>query len=261
MTTATKLSSHLLSSSTHTPYSAATEHEFLTTAGKGLLSDDRLSLYLSQDRLYAAHGYPRFIGLLLASIPFSSLHDSKSPRERFNRRILELLTYSLQNVVRETGFFVETAEKHGLRLDGWQERKATRDYTAEMIRIGTSGSIQDGLVFLWAMERVSESYAACMANFYTLEIQVYLDAWKYVASQAVNAVHPPSQALAGLINNWTNPEFEKFVKDLEELVDDLGIKSGTEAGDRAENIWARVVELEAAFWPGELGDAAKDQKK
>jgi hypothetical protein len=31
--------------------------------------------------------------------------------------------------------------------------------------------------------------------------------------------------------------------------DRLGIKPGTEAGDRAEEIWARVVELEAAFWP------------
>lgn len=151
----TSLTSHLLALSTPTPYSAATEHKFLTTAGSGLLPDDDLSLYLSQDRLYAAHAYPQFIGLLLASIPFSSLHDLHSPQEKINRRVLELLTYSLQNVVRETSFFVETSEKYGLRLDGWKERKATRDYTAEMIRIGASRSLQDGLIFLWAMERVS----------------------------------------------------------------------------------------------------------
>lgn len=34
-------------------------------------------------------------------------------------------------------------------------------------------------------------------------------------------------------------------------LDRLGIEPGTEAGDRAEEIWARAVELEAAFWPGE----------
>lgn len=154
MSVSNTLTSHLASLSTTTPYSAATEHEFLTTAGSGLLSDKRLSFYISQDRIYAAHGYPRFIGLILALIPFSSLHSLRSPQERLNRRILELLTYSLQNVVRETGFFVETAESQGLELDGWKERKATRDYTAEMIRIAATGTIQDGLVFLWAMERV-----------------------------------------------------------------------------------------------------------
>lgn len=149
------LTSHLVSLSTPTPYSAATEHEFLTTAGTGLLSPSRLSLYLSQDRLYAAHGYTRFVGHLLSSIPFSSLHGLRSPQEKANRRILEVLTYSLQNGVRETGFFVETAEKYGLKIEGWRERKATRDYTAEMIRTAASGGLHDGLVFLWAMERVS----------------------------------------------------------------------------------------------------------
>ena len=149
------LTSHLLSLSTPTPYTAATEHEFLATAGKGLLSADRLSLYLFQDRLYAAHGYPRFIGHILSAIPFSNTHHLQSPQEKFNRNILEVLTYSLQNVVRETGFFVETAEKYGLKFDGWKERKATRDYMAEMIRVAVSGGLEGGLIFLWAMERVS----------------------------------------------------------------------------------------------------------
>lgn len=41
-----------------------------------------------------------------------------------------------------------------------------------------------------------------------------------MASQTVSAVKPLSQALAGLIDNWTNAEFEKFVKDLENLVNE-----------------------------------------
>lgn len=155
MSTSESLTSHLVSLSTPTPYSAAIEHEFLASAGDGTLSNARLSLYLSQDRLYAAHAYPRFIGLLLASVPFSSLHSIESAEEQVNRRIVQLLSYSLQNVVRESDFFVDTAKKYGLKLDGWKERKATRDYTAEMIRIGAIANIREGLVFLWAMERVS----------------------------------------------------------------------------------------------------------
>lgn len=155
MSVSPKLTSHLVSLSTPTPYSAASQHSFLTSAGNGTLSDARLALYISQDRLYAAHAYPRFVGLVLASVPFSSLHGTQSTEEQFNRRIVQLLSDSLQNVVRESGFFVDVARQYGLALDGWKERKATRDYTAEMIRVGATGNIKDSLVFLWAMERVS----------------------------------------------------------------------------------------------------------
>ncbi len=148
------LTIHLQSLSTICPYSSATEHDFLVAAGTGKLSKDLVSLYLSQDRLYAAHAYPRFIGQLLAAIPFSSLHAIDSVHELHHRRILNILSYSLQNVVREVGFFGKVAAKHGLELDGWRERKATRDYTATMAAVGSSGSLDDGLIFLWAMEKV-----------------------------------------------------------------------------------------------------------
>ncbi|OCH89653.1 heme oxygenase-like protein [Obba rivulosa] len=226
-----KLTAHLLSLSTPRPYSAATEHPFLTAAGNGSVPPSQLSLYLSQDRLYAAHAYPRFIGHLLASVPFSSLDPLDSAAERRNQRIVAILSYALQNVVREAKFFEETASCYGLELEGWKERKATRDYTAEMARIGSEGSIEDGLVFLWAMEKV------------------YLDAWSYVGSLASDAVVSGSPAVTALVANWTNPEFVRFVDDLADLVDSLNIKPGSDGYYRAEEIWARVVELEEAFWP------------
>lgn len=157
MSTTPPLTSHLYSLSTVRPYSAATEHAFLTAAGNGTLSHAELSLYLSQDRLYAAHAYPRFIGLLLAAIPFSSLHALDSPQELLHRRVVRLADYALANVLRETQFFVDTAKKHRLDLDAWKERKQTRDYTAEMIRVGAAGRMEDAIVFLWAMERVRHS--------------------------------------------------------------------------------------------------------
>ncbi|TFK49117.1 heme oxygenase-like protein [Heliocybe sulcata] len=230
------LTSRLVSLSTARPYSAAVEHDFLTACGSGTVSHDLLAFWLAQDRLYAAHAYPRFIGLLIAKIPYSSTDGINSGAEARNARILKVLTYALENVVREVGFFKETSVEWNLDVDGWRERKTTRDYTAEMLRVAALGTLQDGLVFLWAMERV------------------YLDAWRYVGSvldkyTATQALNPTTTAVSNFVSNWTNPDFIKFVDDLAELVNDLGITAGTEAWRKSEEVWARVVELEEAFWP------------
>ncbi|GBE83848.1 predicted protein [Sparassis crispa] len=225
------LTTHLVSSSTPRPYSTATKHPFLVAAGHGTLPPALLALYLSQDRIYAAHAYPAFIGRLLAAVPFSSLHALNSPQERANQRIVQILSAALENVVREVKFFGETAEKWELPLEGWRERKATRDYTAEMVRV-SAGGIEDGLVFLWAMERV------------------YLDAWKYVGSLSPGSSSgATAPAVSALVANWTNLEFVGFVDDLADVVNSLNIQPGSEACARAEQIWARVIELEESFWP------------
>lgn len=148
------LTSHLTALSTVRPYTAATEHTFLTRAGKGTLNKDTLGLYLSQDRLYAAHGYVTFLGHLLAKIPFFSSRAFDSPEEKFLQRVVRTVEYSLQNVIREVNFFNDTAKKFGLDVDGWKERKGTRDYLAEMAKVGALGTMEDAVIFLWAMERV-----------------------------------------------------------------------------------------------------------
>ncbi|EIW55081.1 heme oxygenase-like protein [Trametes versicolor FP-101664 SS1] len=228
------LTTHLTSLSTPRPYSAATEHAFLTAAGTGALPLPLLSLYLSQDRIYAAHAYPRFLGQLLARVPFSSQDAPDAPTERFHGEIVGVLADALQNVRREVAMFADVERAHALEFGRWRERKATRDYTAEMARVGALGSFEDGLVFLWAMERV------------------YLDAWNYVKSLLPNATAGAGSALPAvkeLVENWTNPEFVRFVDVLGDLVNRLSIAPGTPAFLRAEEIWARVVELEEAFWP------------
>ena len=148
------LTTHLQSLSTPRPYAAAVEHAFLKAAGERTLSPALLSLYLSQDKIYAAHAYPRFIGRLIAAIPFSSLSaDNSAAAEAFHTRVLKTLSYALSNVVREVELFGEFAGGSGAKAL-WAERKATRDYTAEMARVGVEGSFEEMLVFLWAMERV-----------------------------------------------------------------------------------------------------------
>jgi formylaminopyrimidine deformylase / aminopyrimidine aminohydrolase len=150
-----KVAEHVLSYSIPS-YSSATQHPFLVAAGDGHLSPELLSLWLSQDRIYAAHAYPRFIGRLIAAIPFG-IQSTDGSAAALNDRILKILVSALNNIVREVGFFDTIAGEQGWNLDRWKERKGTRDYTAEMSRVSSGGgeaSLVEGLVFLWAMERV-----------------------------------------------------------------------------------------------------------
>ncbi|KAG8925185.1 hypothetical protein FRC02_009875 [Tulasnella sp. 418] len=156
-----------------------------------------------------------------------------------NRRVLEILSFSLDNIVREVNFFNDVSKKWGLDIEKWDEREGTRNYLAEMARISTWGSLEDGVLFLWAMEKV------------------YLDAWSFAksverapANDIFDEQRTTSQALDEFISNWTSEGFMAFVKKLEDLTNDLFQgKEGTEAWRRAEMIWERVIELEVGFWP------------
>ncbi|KJA13738.1 hypothetical protein HYPSUDRAFT_49656 [Hypholoma sublateritium FD-334 SS-4] len=244
------LSAHLLSLTNEEKYTAATRHTFLTHATIGTLPLARLALWLAQDRIYAAHAYPRFIGALIAAIPFSAADGVSSPRERRNAEVLRVLVGCLDNIVKEVGFFGDVAAEWGMDLDAWNQRKATRDYTAEMSRISTQGSLEEGLVFLWAMEKI------------------YLDAWSSVKNLEDRTVDPDEKdpvaiaAVRSFANNWSSPDFVTFVDTLRALVDGLNISPVDELYSRVENIWKRVVELEVEFWPHdgeELEAASKKQ--
>ena len=146
------ITEHLLTLDTTPTYSLATKtHPFLVSASEGTLSNNLLALWLFQDRIYAAHAYPHFIGSLISRIPFDSHHLTGEHCQR----ILKILTFCLENIVREVEFFDNTAKRWGLDVRGWKERKGTRDYTAEMTRISNTGRIEEGLLFLWAMEKVN----------------------------------------------------------------------------------------------------------
>lgn len=213
------LTQHLLSRASHTKaYAQATQsHPWLQAAASGSLPDSSLAYWLFQDRIYAAQAYPRFIGAIIA-------------RHTLDHDTLSTLVFSLQNILREVEFFESTAQRYGLNLDVWKERKPTRDYTAEMARVSERGTLVDGLVFLWAMEKA------------------YLDAWTTV-HRGLQQASVGDVALAAFAHNWSTNEFVEFVDNLARLVDALGIDPSSLAGQQAEAIWDRVVELEYAFWP------------
>jgi len=143
------LTEHLVSLASSVP-----PHPFLVAAGTGKLPNSRLALYLAQDRIYAAHAYPRFVGRLIAAVPFSSTEKTTSPEAALNNRMIKILSFSLENVVREVGLFDELSAKWGFDVNRWRERKGTRDYTAEMARTSVEGGLFEGVIFLFAMELV-----------------------------------------------------------------------------------------------------------
>jgi hypothetical protein len=106
-------------------YAAATQHRFLSLAGHGHLPLSRLALWLSQDRIYAAHAHPRFIGALISRIPSIRMTLSTAPRSDFTIRCCGRLS-CLDNIVLEVDFFKKTAAEFGLEMEGWVERKGTK---------------------------------------------------------------------------------------------------------------------------------------
>ncbi|GAA5826777.1 hypothetical protein JCM3770_003986 [Rhodotorula araucariae] len=224
----------------------ATEHAFLAAAGKHQLSSNKLSEWLTQDRCYALHGYPKFIASLISALPLSSpVHQSAS------QSTLALLSYALSNIHREVGFFDSLSPRFGLdlslpptgaqagRLQGGLMRVETRAYVDLLIATGAEagsngGGMEEGLVLLWAMEKL------------------YNRAWLFAATHTPTPSGTDERtfaALSELIDNWTNAEFADFVAKCETEVEKLGLVEGTPEWQRAEEIFRYTVYLEQRFWP------------
>ncbi|KAF8584738.1 heme oxygenase-like protein, partial [Ramaria rubella] len=244
------LTSHLLTVSADA-YQRATQHSFLKAAGDKSISDERLERWLTQDKIYAFIGYPKFISLLISRVPLRaspSNGDNGSQSASLEERILALLSFSLSNIVHEVDFFKNTAQENGLDIARSPRRELsvandltgsiTKAYTDFMISTAATGGLGDGLVLLWATEKC------------------YLEAWTYARSQ--RATINPSlsagthRALEAFIGNWTSEEFRGFVEQIGSLLDEYAGKASAneyeELKDRAEQIWRWCLWYEERFW-------------
>ncbi|PWN98273.1 heme oxygenase-like protein [Tilletiopsis washingtonensis] len=251
------LTTHLLSLSASS-YTHATQHLFLTRAGTGELTAEQLARWLTQDRLYALGGYVRFLGTLIAKCPVplggvgeKGVEGDKA--EQCARRRLMVLGGAMANITREVAFFEDVAARHGLSLQTPPVSSSsddallgllaptTRAYIDFQMATVASGTFEEGLVLLWAME------------------VLYLESWRHVRSFLPfpsNSSSSVTSALSELIPNWTAPEFEHFVADIAELVDELpeldgrlSPQAGTNAArQRVESIWNETLFYEVRFW-------------
>ncbi|GAA5925350.1 uncharacterized protein JCM15063_005002 [Sporobolomyces koalae] len=228
----------------------ATEHPFLTAAGRRELDRDTLSAWLTQDRVYALCGYPKFIASLISALPLST-----SSAQRRSQSLLGLFSFALSNIDREVAFFDALGPKYALDLDfppsaaandpsvgklqGARINPTTRAYVNLLIATGAeagrNGGLEEALVLLWGMEKI------------------YLLAWNHAKAQrpmpGVDRNSPLSQALDELITNWTMDEFVGFVERIEREVEALNLEEGTEAWERCEEMFKYNLLLEQRFWP------------
>lgn len=120
----------------------------------------------------------QYASLLLSRLPYPTLpssHDSNTSmtRQETLYKAISVLIFSLQNVHRETRFFASTAAKFDLDLFPGGEipdvqgksgllgeyEEVTRSYVDFLHGIAMSGSVEEGLIVLWSMEKVSSPYS------------------------------------------------------------------------------------------------------
>ncbi|OCF34586.1 hypothetical protein I316_03627 [Kwoniella heveanensis BCC8398] len=221
-------------------FKVATNHPFLQQAGEGTIDAQPLREWLKQDYLYAFVGYIKFASSLLSKLPLAS-----APEQPNIARAVEVLTFSLSNVKRETDFFLSTAAEHGLAVFDskfqshaasgllGEYKEVTRGYVDFLHAIGGLGSIEEGFTLLWAMEKA------------------YFTAWSN-AKTHLRPIENPTEtqkALAKFIDNWTNEEFKEFVDGCEEIMDAAEIEVGSQTGKACEEVFKRTLWLEQRFWP------------
>ncbi|CAO1634525.1 unnamed protein product [Parajaminaea phylloscopi] len=245
----------------------ATQHPFLAAAGKGELPAEGLAAWLTQDRLYGLIGYTKLMAGLLAKCPsFDVGPESPLARQTWSR--LNVLGFAMSNVTREMAFFEDVAKRNGLPLDTRPPVQAadsakaagepllgllaptTRGYIDYMTSVALTGTFEEALVLVWAMEIL------------------YFKAWSFAkqvkqeTSPAWDASRgPAASALTELIPNWTCDEFRGFVSDLSDLVNALDDdwrrpESGKLA--RLEAVWKACLWFETRFW--DSGFQSDDRK-
>ena len=228
-----------------TAHTSATRHPFLRAAGHGKLPASTLSLWLSQDRLYA-QSYINFIGALLAKIRLPTAHiHTTNPAGELEWEIVELLLRALTNIRKELAFYDDTVSKYDLGLEHpavpgtkFEAGVAAGEYqTLFRSFAGPERSLMDGMLVLWATERC------------------YVDAWTY-AKGFLDPSRSGAEDEGGgalrkeFIPNWTSAEFVEFVDTITRLTDALAEREGVGAEEaRYKELWMKVLDVETSFWP------------
>jgi len=154
-------------------------------------------------------------------------------------------------VKRETDFFVQTAQEHGLDIrpngtmpiidesNGLGEyEEVTRAYCDFLWGTGAGGSVEEGLVLLWGMEKVCLSFHLYLDERENADDKAYFEAWSFAKSHTSPISDPTEtqKALEKFVDNWTCDEFVGFVDHCKEVVDGLELENDQEMSKRCEQV-------------------------
>ncbi|WVF66804.1 hypothetical protein IAT40_001546 [Kwoniella sp. CBS 6097] len=226
----------------------AITHPFLKACGEGNIETEPLREWLKQDYLFAYEGGIKYTAALLSKLSLSP--SASSIRTPIAAKAVPILGWCATNLLRETDWFLSVAKDHGIDVFDPARREVdvekhgllgeyhpvTRGYIDYLQTIGALGSIEEGLVVLWASEKI------------------YNAAWEHAktfrkASSVFDAESNTQQALVKFIDNWTTPEFIEFVGRCEDMVDSLDIQLGTERAELCEKAFRNILWYEQRFWP------------
>jgi thiaminase len=238
-------------------FRAATQSPFLRAGAEGTLDKETLGRWLGNDRLYI-HAYIRGIGKVLSLLELPGTVESQDQPPSREERMLDWAVDALVNIRREKSFFIDTAAKYGidLNLPGDERGKVFADAKIEGLRrfetlfdsIGTGPAISppwiDAAVIFWGTEKC------------------YLTAWNWAKAHIDPSKSGSDDADGGalrneFIDNWTSPEFEKFVDELGRLIDDVvaeqikisGVKVVQDLVRYFTDRWLELLQAEEKFWP------------
>ncbi|GAA5802049.1 hypothetical protein EDC94DRAFT_609868 [Helicostylum pulchrum] len=236
-----KLTDHLLSLEKEN-FEKATQHRFLNQVGLLLVEPRHLKSWLIQDRYYTG-GYIKMMGIMLSRLPLyqdqrelGDCDPSYSTEKAQN--IVKVLTFALSNVHREGLFFTDILSRQPYEQS--QQSLSQKPWTSRYVDFVKKVAQESGydlgeaLVVLWAMEIV------------------FFNAWKYAVSvhstldqQPADSVHV--QTCQELMTNWTMPEFETFVQQCEDLVNQIDITDKRRVAN-LERVYRDILALEVEFW-------------
>ncbi|PNS14651.1 hypothetical protein CAC42_1673 [Sphaceloma murrayae] len=219
-------------------FKAATQHHWLRLIGQGKLPREAQLKWLHQDRMYAL-SYVAFIGSLVAKVKLPATVDRRNSLEW---RISDMLIEALVNIRRELTMFEDILRQHY----GWgrdpdepvpEANPATTVYQS-LFCSATAPNVPlvAGLAALWATERC------------------YLESWRFAKQQNMASdglIYSDDVVRQILIPNWTSTEFESFVNDVGQLMNELSERDGSTEADRVqcESFWRQVLWCEERFWP------------
>lgn len=168
---------------------------------------------------------------------------------------MDWLSDALVGLRREERLFSDVAQRYGfsLDIDSGDEVKGLPLITSLFEECVSVSSFTSATSLPWLESAIV---------FWGTE-KVYLDAWSWAKVQADSAVRTEDGDEDGgalrqeFIPNWTSGEFEQFVDQLGTLIDaavaeevrNRGLEAKEEVLQRTVNIFKKLLEAEASFWP------------